>query len=65
MTDKKKIEVCLSPALYKEYENEDAIFTSITRNEVMQYFDYEVHEALTNADYLHDNGFFIGELHIF
>ena len=25
MTNKKKIEVCLSPALYKEYENEDAI----------------------------------------
>ena len=30
------------------------------RNEVMRFFDYEIHEELTNADYLHDNGFFIG-----
>ena len=33
---------------------------NFTRNEVMQFFDYIIHEELTNADYLHDNGFFIG-----
>jgi CDP-6-deoxy-D-xylo-4-hexulose-3-dehydrase len=33
---------------------------NFTRNEVMKFFDYEIHEELTNADYLHDNGFFIG-----
>jgi len=33
---------------------------NFTRNDVMKFFDYEIHEELTNADYLHDNGFFIG-----
>lgn len=33
---------------------------NFTQNEVMKYFDYEIHEELKNADYLHDNGFFIG-----
>jgi CDP-6-deoxy-D-xylo-4-hexulose-3-dehydrase len=33
---------------------------NFTRNEVMKYFDYEIHEELKNADYLHDNGFFVG-----
>jgi len=33
---------------------------NFTRNEVMKYFDYEIHDELKNADYLHDNGFFIG-----
>jgi CDP-4-dehydro-6-deoxyglucose reductase, E1 len=26
----------------------------------MKYFDYEVHQELKNADYLHENGFFVG-----
>ena len=33
---------------------------NFTRNEVMKYFDYEVHQELINADYLHENGFFVG-----
>jgi CDP-4-dehydro-6-deoxyglucose reductase, E1 len=33
---------------------------NFTKNEVMKYFDYEIHEKLTNADYLHENGFFVG-----
>ena len=33
---------------------------NFTKNEVMKYFDYEVHNQLINADYLHDNGFFVG-----
>jgi len=33
---------------------------NFTRNDVMKFFDYEIHEELKNADYLHDNGFFIG-----
>jgi CDP-4-dehydro-6-deoxyglucose reductase, E1 len=33
---------------------------NFTRNEVMSFFDYEVHKELTNADYLHENGFFVG-----
>jgi len=33
---------------------------NFVRNDVMKYFDYEIHDELNNADYLHDNGFFIG-----
>jgi CDP-4-dehydro-6-deoxyglucose reductase, E1 len=31
-----------------------------TQNEVMKYFDYEIHNDLKNAKYLHENGFFVG-----
>lgn len=31
-----------------------------TQNEVMKYFDYEIHNDLVNARYLHENGFFVG-----
>jgi CDP-6-deoxy-D-xylo-4-hexulose-3-dehydrase len=31
-----------------------------TQNEVMKYFDFEIHDELTNAKYLHENGFFVG-----
>ena len=33
---------------------------NFTRNEVMKYFDYEIHGELKNAEYLHQNGFFVG-----
>ena len=36
---------------------------NFVRNEVMKFFDYEVHEKLKNANYLHDNGFFVGNSH--
>ena len=26
----------------------------------MKYFDYEIHKNLRNSDYLHENGFFVG-----
>lgn len=31
-----------------------------TQNEVMKYFDYEIHNQLSNARHLHKNGFFVG-----
>ena len=31
-----------------------------TQNEVMKYFDYEIHNELFHAKYLHENGFFVG-----
>lgn len=31
-----------------------------TQNEVMKYFDFEIHDELKNAKYLHENGFFVG-----
>ena len=36
---------------------------NFVRNEVMKYFDYEVHKELKNANHLHDNGFFVGNSH--
>ena len=33
---------------------------NFTRNEVMKFFDYEIHNELKNADYLHENGLFLG-----
>ena len=35
---------------------------NFTRNEVMKFFDYEISD-LKNADYLHNNGFFVGNGH--
>ena len=31
-----------------------------TQNEVMRFFDYEIHKELKNAKYLHENGLFVG-----
>ena len=31
-----------------------------TQNEVMRFFDYEIHGDLKNAKHLHDNGLFVG-----
>ena len=31
-----------------------------TQNEVIKYFDYEIHGELKNAKYLQKNGFFVG-----
>ena len=33
---------------------------NFTRNDVLKYFDYTIHNKLKNADYLHDNGLFVG-----
>ena len=35
-----------------------------TQNEVMRFFEYTIHKELTNAKYLHENGFFIGNQQI-
>ena len=36
---------------------------NFVKNDVMKFFDFEVHETLSNADHLHENGFFIGNGH--
>jgi len=33
---------------------------NFAKNEVMKYFNYEIHKELVNANYLHKNGFFVG-----
>lgn len=37
---------------------------NFTRNDVMKFFDYEIQGELKNADYLHDNGLFVGNSQI-
>lgn len=37
---------------------------NFTKNVVMKFFDYEIHQELKNADYLHENGFFVGNSHV-
>ncbi len=36
---------------------------NFVRNEVLKYFNYEIHKKLNNANHLHDNGFFVGNSH--
>lgn len=36
---------------------------NFTRNKVIDYFDYTISGRLDSADYLHDNGFFVGNHH--
>jgi CDP-4-dehydro-6-deoxyglucose reductase, E1 len=33
---------------------------NFVRNEVMKFLNFSIHKKLKNADYLHDNGFFVG-----
>ena len=35
-----------------------------TKNNVMKFFNYEIHETLENADHLHYQGFFLGNSHV-
>lgn len=37
---------------------------NFTRNEAMKFFDYEIYQELKNADYLHENGLFVGNSQI-
>ena len=37
---------------------------NFARNKVIEYFDYEIFGELKNADYLHENGLFVGNSHI-
>ena len=35
-----------------------------TKNDVMKFFNYEIHKTLDNSDHLHFNGFFLGNSHL-
>ena len=35
-----------------------------TKNDVMKFFNYEIHKNLDNSDHLHFNGFFVGNSHL-
>jgi dTDP-4-amino-4,6-dideoxygalactose transaminase len=36
---------------------------NFVKNDVINYFDYSIHDNLENSDYIHDNGLFIGNHH--
>ncbi|HHY1436791.1 TPA: DegT/DnrJ/EryC1/StrS family aminotransferase [Campylobacter jejuni] len=51
--------------IIKKLEENDIEYRPIatgdfTQNEVIKYFDYEIHQDLKNAKYIHKKGFFIG-----
>ena len=41
-------------------ESRPIVTGDFTKNEVLKYFDYTIHGALTNAKYLDNHGFFVG-----
>ncbi|EAJ5672657.1 DegT/DnrJ/EryC1/StrS family aminotransferase [Campylobacter lari] len=51
--------------IIKKLEENDIEYRPIatgnfTQNEVIRYFDYEIHQELKNAKYIHEKGFFVG-----
>lgn len=44
-------------------ESRPIVAGNFTRNPVIKYLDYEICGELSNADYIHDRGFFIGNHH--
>jgi CDP-6-deoxy-D-xylo-4-hexulose-3-dehydrase len=47
----------------KKIECRPIVAGNFTRNPVINYFDYSIHESLTNADHIHDHGLFVGNHH--
>lgn len=47
----------------KGFECRPIVAGNFAKNEVMQYFDFEIHETLKNADYIDANGLFVGNHH--
>lgn len=45
------------------FECRPIVTGNFAKNDVLKYFDYEVHGALKNADYIDQNGLFIGNHH--
>ena len=44
-------------------ESRPIVTGNFTKNPVIKYFDYEIHDTLNNAEILDKNGFFIGNHH--
>jgi CDP-6-deoxy-D-xylo-4-hexulose-3-dehydrase len=45
------------------FECRPIVAGNFAKNEVMKYFDYDIHGALTNADYIDSHGLFVGNHH--
>ena len=59
--DRKKVLKKLSDNLI---EYRPIVGGNFVKNEVMKYIDYDIHKQLKNADYINDNGFFVGNSHV-
>jgi CDP-6-deoxy-D-xylo-4-hexulose-3-dehydrase len=47
----------------KNIEVRPIVAGNFTKNEVLKYFNYELHGEMTNAEYIDKNGFFVGNHH--
>jgi CDP-6-deoxy-D-xylo-4-hexulose-3-dehydrase len=47
----------------KGFECRPIVAGNFAKNEVMKYFDFEIHSTLKNADFIDDNGLFVGNHH--
>lgn len=56
---KKFIELCDE----NNIEYRPIVAGNFTKNKVIEYFDYTIHDELKNSNILHDNGLFIGNHH--
>ncbi|WP_370399699.1 DegT/DnrJ/EryC1/StrS family aminotransferase [Sulfitobacter sp. JB4-11] len=45
------------------FECRPIVAGNFAKNEVMQYFDFDIHDTLRNADYIDANGLFVGNHH--
>jgi CDP-6-deoxy-D-xylo-4-hexulose-3-dehydrase len=45
------------------FECRPIVAGNFAKNEVMKYFDYDIHGTLTNADYIDAHGLFVGNHH--
>tara|TARA_R110002072_G_scaffold1309_2_gene10683 strand:- start:4037 stop:5203 length:1167 start_codon:yes stop_codon:yes gene_type:complete len=45
------------------FECRPIVAGNFAKNEVMEYFDFEIHDTLSNADYIDANGLFVGNHH--
>jgi CDP-4-dehydro-6-deoxyglucose reductase, E1 len=56
--------VVLKKLLDNSIEFRPIVGGNFVKNEVMKYIDYSIHKELINADYIDNNGFFVGNSHI-
>ncbi len=48
----------------KNIETRPIVAGNFAKNDVIKYFDCEIHQKLTNADLIDENGFFVGNHHV-
>lgn len=59
-TSKLKREEVVKKLMDSKIDCRPIVTGNFTKNEVMKFFDYEIHGELKNANYLHENGWFVG-----